>query len=176
MHATCKQLGPVLMSIESGRKKPASSCYKKKVKRERSMKIFRAVLSAAFSASLCACYPATSPVSVEHAAQVPRERILSTTYAHHQDNAQAFVFVRDSGMLNSALYDMLWVDGEKVAELDPKERITIFLQPGQHLVTIGWVAKGNAAMGPSILLKVPSDKSTYRILENNVGQAVVPME
>lgn len=75
---------------------------------------------------------ATSEVSLSKAVQVPSNRVYLQSPASQENSARA-TFIRDVGMLGSAVYQHLSINGERAASLNPGEFVSFDLPPGEHL-------------------------------------------
>lgn len=73
---------------------------------------------------------ATTPPSQPRAA--PKEQVFIASVPPSQDTATV-IFVRDSGILGSANYLHLYIDGQKAASLDPSEMIELTIASGEHV-------------------------------------------
>ncbi|KJZ41568.1 hypothetical protein [Pseudomonas fluorescens] len=75
---------------------------------------------------------ATSPVPNARAVSAPADRLL----AHQADlpGAGKITVIRDSGFLGSGCYATIFLNGDRAAKLDPKEKATFILPPGEWVV------------------------------------------
>lgn len=88
------------------------------------------ILPIALAISITGC--ATSPVSINEAKSVPKERIFRAEALPLANNARA-VFVRDTGFSGGGVYQHLYIDGKKSASLNPGEKVEFVLTPGEHI-------------------------------------------
>lgn len=73
--------------------------------------------------------------------EVPIERMFWEK-ARDESNGDSRVIVkRDAGFVGSACISNIYFDGVKIAELKPKEKVTIHVSSGEH--TIGSFLSGN---------------------------------
>jgi len=102
------------------------------------MKLF---LGALALIALAGC--ATSPVPSDQAISAPSERLLS----HQADlpGAGKITVIRDSGFLGGGCYATIFLNGGRVAKLDPKEKATFILPPGEWVV--GAALEGSGLCG-----------------------------
>lgn len=102
------------------------------------MKLFAGVLALMV---LAGC--ATSPVPSAQAINAPVDRLLA-----HQavlPNSGKITVIRDSGFLGSGCYATIFLNGDRAAKLDPKEKATFILPPGEWVV--GAALEGNGLCG-----------------------------
>lgn len=86
---------------------------------------------------------ATSPVPNAQAVSAPADRVLT-----HQDDlpgAGKITVIRDSGFLGSGCYATIFLNGDRAAKLDPKEKATFILPPGEWVV--GAALEGSGLCG-----------------------------
>lgn len=90
----------------------------------------RKTLTALALIALTGC--ATSPVPNAQAISAPADRLL----AHQADLPVAgkITVIRDSGFLGSGCYATIFINGDRAAKLDPKEKATFILPPGEWVV------------------------------------------
>lgn len=101
----------------------------------------RTTLIALATIALAGC--ATSPVPSAQALSAPADRLL----AHQVDlpNAGKITVIRDSGFLGSGCYATIFLNGDRAAKLDPKEKATFTLPPGEWVV--GAALEGSGLCG-----------------------------
>ncbi|WP_449440953.1 hypothetical protein [Pseudomonas migulae] len=102
----------------------------------------RILIGAVALVMLAGC--ATSPVPSSQAVKAPPDRLL----AHQSElpGAGRITVIRDSGMLGSGCYATVFINGERAAKLDPKEKATFILPPGEWVV--GAALEGAGLCGP----------------------------
>lgn len=79
---------------------------------------------------LTAC--ATTPISPTKAKQVSADRIFLTEKVSVEGSVRV-IFVRDTGMNSSGVYQHVYIDGKKAASLNPGEKVEFVLAPGEHI-------------------------------------------
>ena len=84
--------------------------------------------------SFTAC--ATTPVTINQAATVPRSRILAPQMLAQASNMGSLVVKRDSGFMGSACTIRVFVDAIPVADLAPSEKVEVFVAFGEHSVVV----------------------------------------
>jgi hypothetical protein len=110
--------------------------------------------------SLAGC--ATHLVPMDQARAVPKERILAAQATAPTEGSQKFTIVRNAGALFAAGAKVeLALDGTPVAALATSEALTLYLQPGEHLLTATVGGLGQVAAAQAIT--VPSKITIYRI-------------
>jgi len=103
----------------------------------------RAALIILAVTALAGC--ATSPVPIAQAISAPADRLLA-----HQEalpSSGKITLIRDSGFLGSGCYATIFLNGDRAAKLDPKERATFILPPGEWVV--GAALEGGGLCGAS---------------------------
>ena len=83
---------------------------------------------------LWAC--ATSPVSIHDASSVPSLRLLASQWASPFPNSGRLVVTRDSGLMGAGCTVRLYVDAVPVADLEPSEKVELFIEVGEHVVGV----------------------------------------
>lgn len=78
---------------------------------------------------------ATQPVSIAEAVPVPRERILSSEFLQPIEGSGTVIVKRDSGIVGSGCSARLFVDAKAIADLRTSERVTLYLQTGEHILS-----------------------------------------
>jgi hypothetical protein len=101
----------------------------------------RKILTAIALISLAGC--ATSPVPNAQAVSAPADRLL----AHQADlpGAGKITVIRDSGFLGRGCYATIFLNGDRAAKLNPKEKATFILPPGEWV--IGAALEGGGLCG-----------------------------
>jgi len=101
----------------------------------------RKILTAMVMIGLAGC--ATSPVPSTQAVNAPADRLL----AHQADltGAGKITVIRDSGFLGSGCYATIFLNGDRAAKLDQKEKATFILPPGEWVV--GAALEGSGLCG-----------------------------
>lgn len=90
----------------------------------------RILIGVAALALLAGC--ATSPVPNSQALKAPSDRLL----AHQTElpDAGRITVIRDSGMLGGGCFATVFINGERAAKLNPKEKATFILPPGEWVI------------------------------------------
>ena len=86
---------------------------------------------------------ATSPVPNDQAVSAPADRVLA--YQAELQGAGKITVIRDSGFIGSACYATIFLNGDRAAKLDPKEKATFILPPGEWVV--GAALEGSGLCG-----------------------------
>jgi hypothetical protein len=94
----------------------------------------------------------TSPISAEKAAGVPSDRVFAFQQPIEGDSGTIFV-TRDVGLLGSACYIGVYVNGDFVARVGPGEGARFFTKPGEVFVGAGEDLKGNGLCSIGISLR-----------------------
>jgi hypothetical protein len=79
---------------------------------------------------------ATTPISPQIARSVPKEKISKYAQKSH-DSDSKIIMTRDSGFLGSANTYGFYINNEFIADLEPSEKVEIFLLAGEYLLGIG---------------------------------------
>jgi hypothetical protein len=82
---------------------------------------------------LAAC--ATSPITVNQASPVPSARILAPQLLSAAQYTGPLIIKRDSGFMGSACTVRVFIGATPVADLEPAEKIELFVPLGEHVVT-----------------------------------------
>jgi hypothetical protein len=90
--------------------------------------------TAATATLLVAC--ATTPVPSSSADPVPAERILAPEFTRPREGLAMLVVTRDVGLRMKACSTSFFVEGVKVAKLEPGEQLRLFVEEGAHLVGV----------------------------------------
>lgn len=113
---------------------------------------------------------ATTPISFSSAQTVPADRIFLDTNFPLDGNAHVF-FIRDIGFMGGGVYQHLYIDGGKVASLDPGEKVEFNLTPGEHIFGVIPTDPVGTHFLYSIDQDLKKDKQYfYRILVGAPGQ------
>ncbi len=92
----------------------------------------RLVSIAIAATMLTAC--ASSAVPTEKTTLVPASRIYDTRFSDPVPGSGHIIIKRDTGYIGLDCDNFLSVDGVKIAQLEPSERIEFFLNPEEHVV------------------------------------------
>ena len=117
--------------------------------------------------SLAAC--ATTPLTINQAAAVPKTRILAPQLLAQASNTGSLVVKRDSGFMGSACTIRVFVDAVPVADLKSAERVELFVALGEHSV----VATSNGICGggtsETAVVIMPERQRILRIASGQSG-------
>ena len=117
--------------------------------------------------SLAAC--ATTPLTINQAAAVPKTRILAPQLLAQAPNTGSLVVKRDSGFMGSACTIRVFVDAVPVADLKSAERVELFVALGEHSV----VATSNGICGggtsETAVVIMPERQRILRIASGQSG-------
>lgn len=121
---------------------------------------------------------ATEAVLPSQATQAPPERILK--YQHTQKDTNAtLIIVRDKGFLGGGCFTGVYFNNEKVAILDPGEKATFHLAPGEWSVAIkgeGKVCISDAVpVGSYVILKEGETKAVRLFADPSGNVDVKPL-
>ena len=83
---------------------------------------------------------ATTPVPTSTALDVPRSRILNSSFLHQKDGYGQVIIKRDSGLSASACNTRIFANGTAVAEIAPGEKVVFYLPFGEQM--LGAIATG----------------------------------
>ncbi|MHC8354257.1 hypothetical protein ACYZTL_03205 [Pseudomonas sp. LB3P81] len=113
----------------------------------------------------------TTAVPVDVAVAAPSERVM--LYQKNGPDMGRLVLVRDSGMLGSGCFASLFVDGERAARLDTKEKVVFYLPAGEHLLGAALEGKGLCAANAGkrerdFVIKANQSKS-FRVFTSQSG-------
>ncbi len=116
---------------------------------------------------LAAC--ATTPITVNQAVSVPDSRILAPQLVYQTSNTGSLVVKRDSGLMGSACTIRVFVDAVPVADLEPTEKVELFVALGEHSV----VATSNGICGggtsEAAVVIMPERQRILRIASGQSG-------
>lgn len=118
---------------------------------------------------------ATQPIATSAAKPVPTERILNSAYLQHAPNTGEVTVKRDTGMTGSGCAKKVFADAKPVAELDPGEKVVMYLPEGDHIIS----AISNNPCGGGMIETRVSVKTggsyTYRIgTQSSMGDGIYP--
>lgn len=105
----------------------------------------------------------TQPIPTEKAGAVPSDRIWNKELTKQSDGKGIVIVKRDSGFIGSACFTSVYIDGEPVADLNTREKVTIYSAPGRHVLSAtphGWCAGGTVEVGAEVVINKPT---IYRI-------------
>ncbi|HDY4928276.1 TPA: hypothetical protein RPG34_000012 [Yersinia enterocolitica] len=87
--------------------------------------------------------------------------------------------VRDSGVVGSACYAVVYVNGSPSAKLETKEKATFFLEPGEYSIGVnldgtGLCAYGNARVERETILKEGQHKYMRIFTQDDGNMDLLP--
>lgn len=121
-------------------------------------------------ASGCATYP----IPMQEAKNVPADRIFQTERLSQDGNVRAY-FARDAGMYGNLVYIDLYIDGKKVASLNPGEKVEFDLPPGEHLFGVIQANRRNAAPN-TIDQELKSGRQYFYRITTEEGSATATLQ
>ena len=84
--------------------------------------------------SLNSC--ATSPIATTDARLVSASSILSYEYTKYDGAKPQITIVRDTGITGSLCSIRIFVNGTSTADIDPSEKVELYLEEGEHILSI----------------------------------------
>lgn len=121
---------------------------------------------------LTAC--ATTPLAINQTAAVPETRILAPQLLAQTANTGSLVVKRDSGFMGSACTIRVFVDAVPVADLNPAERVEVFVGFGEHsvVVTTTGVLCGGGTSETAVVV-MPERQRILRIASGQSGDILL---
>ncbi len=109
--------------------------------------------------------------------EVPSDRQY-TSMSEPRENAGILVIRRDKGLLGSGCKKYLYIDGERVADLKAGEGVTLYVTPGEHIISSGWSKKGLCAMSVGKMTErdfviEPNQTRRYRLSTGGAGDDTI---
>lgn len=95
----------------------------------------KAAYFAVTAAALLLAGCSNQPVSTGQAMEVPAQRVIDKSINLPGDGKVLTVIKRDSGPKGSLCSATVSVDGKDVAELNGSEKLSMYLTPGEHILT-----------------------------------------
>ena len=106
----------------------------------------------------------TSVVPLSQTTPVPQDQILSKGITQPHEGAQSLMIVRDAGFGKGGATLAVWVDGEKVATIEQRQALTMYLPEGEHTVTAGMNSlRALGGADSTVIVRVPTHVKLYRI-------------
>ena len=140
--------------------------------------VYLAILPIIVTVGACA----TTPITVTEGKPVSRDRLFAHELVRESNGAAdsaSVAFLRDSGSFGGGCSHFLYVNGQKVAALNPGELVILSLAPGEYFFRVevngadfGGLCPSNLTTSQSTLLKA-QDYQTYRIAVSNGGMSFV---
>ncbi|EKO4541365.1 hypothetical protein P0I76_004718, partial [Salmonella enterica subsp. enterica serovar Worthington] len=97
----------------------------------------------------------TQPVNTEQASVVPPDRIWDKKATSKTSDTGVIIVKRDSGFIGSACLASVYLDGNPIADLSTREKVTFYAKPGRHILSAtphGWCAGGMVEVGADVIL------------------------
>jgi hypothetical protein len=106
----------------------------------------------------------------ETARGIPLERVVKRELLESRDNKAKTSFIRDAGIVGSGSYSSLFIDGERFADLDHGEMLTIWLEPGIHTISVNMAGEQTFPKQPSDLIRsIEIDAKPDRVYNFRIG-------
>ena len=121
--------------------------------------------------SFTAC--ATTPVTINQAATVPRSRILAPQMLAQASNMGSLVVKRDSGFMGSACTIRVFVDAVPVADLAPSEKVEVFVAFGEHSVVVTSNGICGGGTSETAVVIMPERQRILRIASGQSGDILL---
>lgn len=109
----------------------------------------------------------SSPVSNDEAISVPQKRIYNQGIFEKKEDSGTVIIKRDKGFVSSACSDSLYVDGVKIADLNPSEKITIYPRTGKRVFSM--IANGICGGG---LAEVEGEVEVNQVITYRIAHAL----
>lgn len=106
----------------------------------------------------------TKPISTDKAENVPGNRIWDKTITKKTDDSGTIIIKRDSGLLGSPCATSIYLDGNPIADINTREKITIYPNPGRYVLSAkpnGWCAGG--------IIEINADVDAHKPLIYRIG-------
>jgi hypothetical protein len=87
------------------------------------------------------CARLSTPVPYSEAILTPNDRIYEFQ-KQNEKNISSVVLLRDEGFFGGKCYHGVWFDGKLAAKMEPGEKASFYLEPGEHILKIGNVGSG----------------------------------
>ena len=128
-----------------------------------------AILLSILIVSACATVP--TPNSEQRL--VPSGQVFLKSLPPSQDTAQ-IVVIRDQGFFGSANFLHFYIDGQKVASLDPRERLELYLAAGEHIFGVKPTDPLGVHAGFNIDQTLQSGRTYYYrlLIDSNAGARI----
>ncbi|MCM7910098.1 hypothetical protein M8T17_19970 [Enterobacter hormaechei] len=100
----------------------------------------------------------TQPIPTNQASVVSADRVWDKNITKNKDNAGTLIVKRDSGFIGSACFTSIYIDGNPIADLDTREKVTIYPKIGRHVLSAtprGWCAGGTVEVEANVELNKP---------------------
>ncbi|MWP48524.1 MULTISPECIES: hypothetical protein [unclassified Gilliamella] len=88
----------------------------------------------------------TTPLSLNEIKDVPGERIFG--YQNKVDNYANLVLIRDKGLVGSGCYINVFINGQEVAELETRERVSLYAPSGNIIIGSSLQGSGLCSFNP----------------------------
>lgn len=88
----------------------------------------------------------TTPVSLNEIKEVPKDRVFK--FQNDVSNYANLVLIRDIGHISGGCYINLFINGEEVARLERKERVSLYVPSGNIIIGSSLQGKGLCGINP----------------------------
>lgn len=106
----------------------------------------------------------STPLATEKTMSVPAERIYDQSYVVPSAGPTGLVIIkRDAGYFGLDCANVVSVDGRKVAQLNPAERLELHLDPKEHVLAVSRGSKCGGEIKELSVTADPSTPKTYRV-------------
>jgi hypothetical protein len=124
------------------------------------------ILMAAF-VFLAGC--TTNPITNDQAKEVSSERLLNKSLTVKNDGDGLVIIKRDAGARGSWCNVRVFTDGKALADLEPAEKVTVYMNAGNHVFSIQGAGACSGGLS-SVAGNVEKDKTlTFRLGLGAVG-------
>lgn len=79
---------------------------------------------------------ATQPIATSNAVPVPEKRILDVSLMQRAQNSGEVIVKRDKGFKGSGCVIRTYIDAKPVADIDTGEKVVLYLNPGDHIISV----------------------------------------
>lgn len=96
----------------------------------------------------------TQPVPTQQAKNVSANRIWDKKIVKKSADTGTVIVKRDSGLMGSACLISIYIDGNPLADIDSREKVTFYPKPGRHVLSAtphGWCAGGMVEVGADVV-------------------------
>jgi gamma-glutamylcysteine synthetase len=117
---------------------------------------------------------ATTPLTINQATAVPGSRVLAPQFLAPASNTGSLIVKRDSGFMGSACTIRVFLDAVPVADMNPAEKVELFVPLGEHSV-VATAANGICGGGISeaAVVIMPERQRILRIAAGQSGDILL---
>ncbi|MBB4867824.1 hypothetical protein HNP46_006743 [Pseudomonas nitritireducens] len=113
----------------------------------------------------------TTSVPLEQSIAAPADRVL--LHQAQIPGSGHLIVIRDSGFIGGGCFATVFIDGERAARLDTREKASFYITPGEHLLGAALEGSGLCAANPGKRERDLSIKSgqvrLYRVFTSQNG-------